>query len=54
MKSLIVDGLPGDPRLLVFLLAFMVIFAVVVAWQYRPANRERNDRLARLPLIDQD
>ena len=54
MKSLIVDGLPGDPRLLVFLLTFMVTFAVVAWWQYRPANRERQDRLARLPLMDQD
>ncbi|MFN8422305.1 MAG: cbb3-type cytochrome c oxidase subunit 3 [Anaerolineae bacterium] len=54
MKSLIVDGLPGDPRLLIFLLAFMVIFAAVVAWQYRPANRARTDRLARLPLLDED
>ena len=54
MKSLIVDGLPGDPRLLVFLVAFVVVFVVVVAWQVRPASRARQERLAQLPLSDPD
>lgn len=54
MKSLIVDGLPGDPQLLAFLLAFVVIFGVVVAWQMRPAVRAQQEHLAQLPLNDED
>lgn len=53
MKDLILQALPGDPRLLAFLLAFVVIFTAVVAWQWRPAGRAEQERLALLPLIDQ-
>lgn len=54
LKSLIIQALPGDPRLLAFLLAFVVIFGAVVAWQWRPAGRAEQERLAMLPLTDPD
>ena len=50
MRSLILEALPADPRLLVFLLAFVVIYAAVVAWQWRPARRPRQERMSLLPL----
>ncbi len=54
MKSLILQALPGDPRLLLFLLAFVLVFLGLVAWQWRPAGRAEQERLSLLPLTDSD
>ena len=54
MRALITEGLPGDPGLLAFLLAFVVVFTAVALWQWRPAARAAQDRLALMPLDDTD
>lgn len=54
MRSLILEALPADPQLLLFLLAFVAIFSAIVFWQWRPAKRAEQERMARLPLTDSD
>jgi cbb3-type cytochrome oxidase subunit 3 len=54
MRSLILQALPADPQLLLFLLLFVAIFCGIVFWQWRPERRAEQDRLAQLPLSDSD
>lgn len=54
MKAFLQGGLPADPGLLMFLLVFVAAWCAVAAWQWRPAGRSRQARLAQLPLIDDE
>jgi cbb3-type cytochrome oxidase subunit 3 len=54
VRAIITEGLPGDPGLLLFLLAFVAIFTAVALWQWRPAARAAQDRLALMPFDDPD
>lgn len=54
MKDYLQHGLPADPGLVVFLLAFVLTWCAMAVWQWRPAGRARQAHLSQLPLTDDE
>ena len=50
MKAMIVQALPANAANLFFLVLFVFIFTVIVAWAIRPAKTSEFEKAALMPL----
>ncbi len=52
MRAFFASALPDNPRILAYLLIFVLVFVVIVAWQLRPSNRAQQEQASKLPFQD--
>jgi cbb3-type cytochrome oxidase subunit 3 len=52
MTTALAKTMPDNPMNLWFLLAFVVVFAAIVAWTLRPSRRSDLDKDSRQPFND--